>query len=453
MSLLYTTKQGPITENTPKSESGIHIDPKNKGKFTSTKKRTGKSTEELTHSKNPLTRKRAIFAQNAKKFDHSGRKASKHQTGGTFTWPKRETALIKRDGTAIDKPNLKLKNNLVLRELSREASDKNKLFTTGRIDNPQSIAYKNRQPKQQPTISQETRSLEEMNRVKKAVQDAKGDNRVSSLPLIYANSPEKAVGDVLSLVDANDSMKFPTSDYDRQALAYNANNPYKTKIEKVNFALSKGLELVPGAATNVLLAAQGKGASGLMRTINNAVNPLAGSGTSMIRARDAVRRGVRGRLTVPSAVQETKRIGEAAAVGGTKNELKEGIVDRTNSAFSKSAQWERFRKKVQLKERPTVVDNAWMKYSIPAARQDLPKSLEPYISRRVATPSREQEIFENSFGPAGQAAEIAKRTTHYDRAGNIIPAPEGFGVLQTSTLVYDPKRGLFRKGGVLIRYE
>mgnify|MGYP001660934406 FL=1 len=26
------------------------------------KKRTGKSTEELTHSKNPLTRKRAIFA-------------------------------------------------------------------------------------------------------------------------------------------------------------------------------------------------------------------------------------------------------------------------------------------------------------------------------------------------------------------------------------------------------
>lgn len=52
-----------------KEESGIHIDPKNKGKFTATKKRTGKSTEELTHSKNPLTRKRAIFAQNAKKWN------------------------------------------------------------------------------------------------------------------------------------------------------------------------------------------------------------------------------------------------------------------------------------------------------------------------------------------------------------------------------------------------
>ena len=49
---------------------GIHIKPENKGKFTKTKKRTGKSTEELTHSKNPLTRKRAIFAQNAKKWNH-----------------------------------------------------------------------------------------------------------------------------------------------------------------------------------------------------------------------------------------------------------------------------------------------------------------------------------------------------------------------------------------------
>ena len=49
------------------SKSGIHIDPENKGKFTATKKRTGKSTEELTHSKNPLTRKRAIFARMAKR--------------------------------------------------------------------------------------------------------------------------------------------------------------------------------------------------------------------------------------------------------------------------------------------------------------------------------------------------------------------------------------------------
>lgn len=52
----------------------IHIKPENRGKFTATKKRTGKTTEELTHSKNPLTKKRAIFAQNAKKWHH--------QTGG-----------------------------------------------------------------------------------------------------------------------------------------------------------------------------------------------------------------------------------------------------------------------------------------------------------------------------------------------------------------------------------
>lgn len=53
---------------------GIYIKKKNRGKFTATKKRTGKSTEELTHSKNPLTRKRAIFAQNARKWNHKKNK-------------------------------------------------------------------------------------------------------------------------------------------------------------------------------------------------------------------------------------------------------------------------------------------------------------------------------------------------------------------------------------------
>ena len=49
-------------------KGGNHINPKNKGKFNATKKRTGKTTEELAHSKNPLTRKRAIFALNARKW-------------------------------------------------------------------------------------------------------------------------------------------------------------------------------------------------------------------------------------------------------------------------------------------------------------------------------------------------------------------------------------------------
>lgn len=48
----------------------IHIKPANKGKFNATKKRTGKTAEQLAHSKNPLTRKRAIFALNARKWHH-----------------------------------------------------------------------------------------------------------------------------------------------------------------------------------------------------------------------------------------------------------------------------------------------------------------------------------------------------------------------------------------------
>lgn len=51
-------------------KGGIYIKPENRGKFTETKKRTGKTTEELAHSKNPLTRKRAIFALNARKWKH-----------------------------------------------------------------------------------------------------------------------------------------------------------------------------------------------------------------------------------------------------------------------------------------------------------------------------------------------------------------------------------------------
>jgi hypothetical protein len=48
----------------------IHIKPENRGKFTATMKRTGKSASELAHSSNPLTRRRAVFALNARKWNH-----------------------------------------------------------------------------------------------------------------------------------------------------------------------------------------------------------------------------------------------------------------------------------------------------------------------------------------------------------------------------------------------
>lgn len=47
----------------------IKIKKANIGKFNATKKRTGKTTEELTHSKNPVTKKRAVFAQNAARWN------------------------------------------------------------------------------------------------------------------------------------------------------------------------------------------------------------------------------------------------------------------------------------------------------------------------------------------------------------------------------------------------
>ncbi len=50
-----------------KAKSGIYIKPENRGKFIATQKTTGKSTAELKHSSNPVTRKRANFAMMAKR--------------------------------------------------------------------------------------------------------------------------------------------------------------------------------------------------------------------------------------------------------------------------------------------------------------------------------------------------------------------------------------------------
>ena len=55
-------------------KGGIHIKPENRGKFTAYKKRTGKTTEEALHSKDPHVRQMANFARNAAHF--------KHQSGG-----------------------------------------------------------------------------------------------------------------------------------------------------------------------------------------------------------------------------------------------------------------------------------------------------------------------------------------------------------------------------------
>lgn len=85
------------------SDSGIYIKPENKGKFTATKKATGKSTEELTHSKNPLTRKRAIFAKNAKKWNHKNKSLNEGEFDkyGTYHSSKEIDAISKAFGDYV----------------------------------------------------------------------------------------------------------------------------------------------------------------------------------------------------------------------------------------------------------------------------------------------------------------------------------------------------------------
>lgn len=65
-------------------KGGIHIKPENRGKFTALKAKTGKTTEELTHSSNPAVRKMAVFAQNAAKWHHENGGLLKAQMGLTI---------------------------------------------------------------------------------------------------------------------------------------------------------------------------------------------------------------------------------------------------------------------------------------------------------------------------------------------------------------------------------
>lgn len=84
-----------------KKGGGIHINPKNKGKFTASAKRAGMSVQEFARhvlankDKYSTTQvRRANFAKNAKRF--------KHKNGGTFN----SLDFIKTNNPFIDKPNL-----------------------------------------------------------------------------------------------------------------------------------------------------------------------------------------------------------------------------------------------------------------------------------------------------------------------------------------------------------
>jgi len=64
----------------------IHINPENKGKFTASAKKAGKSVQEMARkvlaspTASPLQKKRANFARNAAKWHHGG----KHATIGSM---------------------------------------------------------------------------------------------------------------------------------------------------------------------------------------------------------------------------------------------------------------------------------------------------------------------------------------------------------------------------------
>lgn len=64
------------------ADSGIHIKSSHKGRFTAYKERTGKTTEQALHSKDPHVRQMANFAKNAKKWKHEDGGKIEYMMGG-----------------------------------------------------------------------------------------------------------------------------------------------------------------------------------------------------------------------------------------------------------------------------------------------------------------------------------------------------------------------------------
>lgn len=69
-----------------KKGGSIHIKKSHEGRFTAYKKRTGKTTEEVLHSKDPHVRKMANFAKNASKWHHAlgGQVGNIYEVGGEY---------------------------------------------------------------------------------------------------------------------------------------------------------------------------------------------------------------------------------------------------------------------------------------------------------------------------------------------------------------------------------
>jgi hypothetical protein len=241
----------------------------------------------------------------------------------------------------------------IKKEKDNRADDRAELNSTGQIKNPRSFLNKTNAEKlsgRKTAVDKQKRSVEEMGRVDKSIRDAENDSKNLTRPLIYLNNPNKLIGDAAKAIKPDNKLGLETSEKERQALSYNTHSIYKSGREKLAYSLNKGVEMVPGAALNLALAGEGAGASGALRTINNALNPLAGSGTNILRAKSAANRAINGRLTRVSALNDIKITGSEAAVGAVKDEAKDRLLNRSDENAKELLKNAKF----EFKDNPSV---------------------------------------------------------------------------------------------------
>lgn len=129
-----------------KGSSGIYINPENKGKFNATKKATGETTEELTHSSNLITKKRAVFAQNASHWNHKKDGSKDLVLNNLIKGHSKSYKMIeKKESPKIEKQELtefkKLKNLESSKTREIETEGREPIFSPKKKDGTRDLLY------------------------------------------------------------------------------------------------------------------------------------------------------------------------------------------------------------------------------------------------------------------------------------------------------------------------
>ena len=253
--------------------------------------------------------------------------------------------------------------------------------------------------RQQPMLSQDNRTMQEINKSAEAMRNVHEGNLYGERPLLYLSNPTKMLGDV-------GVPGFKGTEEDRQRIMLNRYNPTLTDAEKIKRQVGMGLEEVPSAALNVALSSMAVGEGGLApsmsRVLKEAYNPIPLPFSMGMKDTSAFWRNLKNEDDVAGLV-------ESQGIFRGKYPTNTRLLDYEN-LNTEVPKYNPFSNQMMNMNRTN---------DIPLSRE-----MEPYLSRYTPPISREEEVFQNSMGTDYISRKFDERTVHLDRDGNVISPPQ-----------------------------